>query len=187
MLATLDLAVNEAFAPLRQGFLLVFFAWFTEIGTGVTAMAVGAAVSAVLWSSGRSGWVAPLWLTFLGAEATTWALKFAAARVRPPNLEGIEALSPSFPSAHATVALAVYGYVALVVAAGAPRHRAIIFGGAGVAIFLIGFSRLFLSLHYLTDVLAGYAVAAVWLWIGWRWATRAHPASARHPTLPRAH
>lgn len=170
MLAALDLAVNEAFAPLRQGTLLSFFAWFTEIGTGITAIAVGLAVSALLWSTGRIAGVAPLWLTFLGAEATTWGMKFATARVRPPNLEGIEALSSSFPSAHATVALAMYGYLALVVAAGAPRYRTRVFACAEVLILLIGFSRMYLSLHYLTDVLAGYVVAAAWLWVGWRWA-----------------
>jgi undecaprenyl-diphosphatase len=43
---------------------------------------------------------------------------------------------------------------------------------AGIAIALIGFSRIFLSLHYLSDVLAGYAIAAVWLWIGWRMTPR---------------
>ena len=114
-----------------------------------------------------------LWLTLLGAEATTWSLKFAAGRLRPPFLPGIEALSPSFPSAHATVALSLYGYLALVVAAGAPGHRRAVFVCAGAVIVLIGFSRVFLSLHYLSDVLAGYAVAAAWLWVGWRKAPRA--------------
>ena len=171
MLATLDLAVNEAFAPLRHDTLLAFFAWFTEIGTGITGLAVGASASALLWSLGRAAWVPPLWLTFIGAEATTWATKFATARVRPPNLEGIEALSPSFPSAHATVALALYGYLALAAAAaGEPRRRGMVLACAGMVVVLIGFSRIFLSLHYLTDVLAGYAVAAAWLWVGWRWA-----------------
>ena len=168
MLDALDLAVNAAFAPFRHGVLLAGFAWFTNTGTGATAFAVGLAASALLWSGGRGRWVAPLWLTLAGAEATTWALKFAVGRVRPPQLDGIAAASPSFPSAHATVALALYGYLALAAAAGAPGRRWTILACAGLAIALIGFSRIFLSLHYLTDVLAGYAVAAVWLWAGWR-------------------
>ena len=181
MLATLDLAVNEAFAPWRSGALLAFFAWFTEVGTGITALAVGASASALLWSAGRAALVAPLWLTLLGAEATTWGLKFATARVRPPNLEGIEVLSPSFPSAHATVALALYGYLALAVAAGAPGRRGTALALAGAFIALIGFSRIFLSVHYLTDVLAGYAVAAAWLWVGWRWAGQRRAADGSGP------
>jgi membrane-associated phospholipid phosphatase len=172
VLDALDLAVNSAFAPFHHGLLLTGFAWFTDVGAGVTAVAVGLAASALLWSGGRSRWIAPLWLTLIGAEATTWSLKFAVARLRPAHLEGISAASPSFPSAHATVALALYGYLALAVAAAAPGQCRMTFTCAGIAIALIGFSRIFLSLHYLSDVLAGYAIAAVWLWIGWRMTPR---------------
>jgi undecaprenyl-diphosphatase len=172
VLDAVDLAVNGVFAPFRHRILLAGFTWFTNIGSGVTAFAVGLAASALLWSGGRGRWIGPLWLTLAGAEATTWTLKFAAGRLRPPHLDGIAAASPSFPSAHATVALALYGYLALTVAAGAPGRRRAILACAGVAIALIGFSRIFLSLHYLTDVLAGYAVAAAWLWIGWRMTPR---------------
>lgn len=168
MLEAFDAAVNAALTPWRQGMLLVAVAWFTDIGAGHTAVAVAAVASALLWSGGRGRFVAPLWLVFLGAEATTWSIKFAVGRLRPPSLPGIEALSPSFPSAHATVALALYGFMALTVAAGAPRHRSAILGCGVLLVFLIGFSRIVLSLHYLTDVLAGYAIAAAWLWFGWR-------------------
>ena len=161
---------------------MLAFAWFTDVGAGITAVAVGLSASALLWSSGRGRYAGPLWLVLLGAEATTWSMKFAVARLRPPNLAGIEAASPSFPSAHATVALALYGYLALVVAASAPRHRAAVLGGAGLAIVLIGFSRIFLSLHYLTDVLAGYAIAAAWLWFGWR-----RVSAAPTPLAPGSH
>lgn len=173
MFTALDAAAASALAPFRHGALLAAFAWLTDVGAGHTAFAVGLAASALLWSGGRGAFVGPLWLTLLGAEATTWSLKFAAGRLRPPFLPGIEAASPSFPSAHATVALSLYGYLALVVAAGAPRRRRAVFFCAGALVALVGFSRVFLSLHYLSDVLAGYAIAAAWLWVGWRTASRA--------------
>jgi len=172
MLDALDIAINAAFAPWRQGLLLAGFAWLTDMASESSAVAVALVASALLWSGGRAARVGPLWLTLTGAEATTWTLKFAAGRLRPPHLDGIEAASASFPSGHATVAVALFGYLALVVAADAPRHRRAVLACAGIWIALIGFSRMFLSLHYLTDVLAGYAIAAAWLWFGWRISAR---------------
>ena len=154
---------------------------------GATGAAVVLAVSAVLWSGRRGRAAAALWLCCVGAEATTWALKFAVARARPAFLDGITAASPSFPSAHATVAGSVYGFVALLAAQGAGRGRGAVLGAGAAIVLLVGFSRVFLSLHYLTDVLAGYAVAGAWLWLGWRWArgevAHVHD-SARHSAPP---
>ena len=83
---------------------------------------MGLVASGLLWSSGRAPLVAPFWIAFIGAEATTWSVKFLTARARPPFLDGLTAASPSFPSAHSTVVVAVYGYLALAIAAGAPER-----------------------------------------------------------------
>lgn len=166
----MDAAVNLFFAPYREGPPLALFLWLTELGTGATGAVVVLAVSAVLWSF-RRGWaVPPLLLCFVGAEATTWVLKFAVGRTRPTFLDGVSAASPSFPSAHATVALSVYGFVTLLAAHGAGQRRGAVLCAGAALILLIGFSRVFLSLHYVTDVLAGYTVAAAWLWPAWRMA-----------------
>ena len=184
----MDDAVNLFFTPYREGLPLLLFLWLTEIGTGATGAAVVLAVSAVLWSVGRGRVAALLCLCFVGAEATTWALKFAVARARPDFLDGITAASPSFPSAHATVAGSVYGFVALLAASDAGRWRGAVLGVGAAIVLLVGFSRVFLSLHYFTDVLAGYAVAGVWLLLAWRLARPYVPnpatASAHLPTRP---
>ena len=129
----MDQAINTFFAPWREGLPLAFFLWLTETGTGAAGAAIVLAVSAILWSAGRGRLAPLLWLCFVGAEATTWALKFAVGRVRPVFLDGITAASPSFPSAHATVALSVYGFVALLAAHGAGRWRgAVLAAGAAL-------------------------------------------------------
>ena len=167
-LVVLDGRVNAWLLPLRHRGLLIAFGWLTGAGEGVTAAAVGVSASGLLWAGGRAGLVMPFWVTLIGAEATTWSVKFLVARVRPPFLEGVTAASPSFPSAHATVSLAVYGFLALAVADGvAPEHRTAVFAAAALLILLIMFSRVFLSVHYLSDVLGGAVVAAFWLVIGW--------------------
>ena len=169
LVVLLDGLVQAGLAPLRTRPMLVAFDWLTQSGTGGTGAAVALAASGLLWSSGRASLVGPLWLAFVGAEATTWSVKFLTARARPPFLEGLTAASPSFPSAHATVAVVVYGFVALSIAATAPeRWRPEIFAAAAVLVVLIGFSRLLLSLHYLSDVVGGMVVGAFWLLLAWR-------------------
>jgi undecaprenyl-diphosphatase len=75
------------------------------------------------------------------------------------------ASSFSFPSGHALVSLAVYGSLALVVArhTRSRRRAAAILAVAAIWILAIGFSRLYLGVHFLSDVLAGYAAGAAWL------------------------
>ncbi len=168
-LVTLDGLVNAGLAPFRTRLPLAGFAWLTQVGTGAAGAAIGLVASGLLWSAGRAALVGPLWLAFVGAQATTWSLKFVTARVRPPFLEGVTAASPSFPSAHATVSVAMYGFLALAIAQDLPQEgRWAVFGVAGLLIALIGFSRIILSLHYLSDVVAGGLVGAAWVVLGWR-------------------
>lgn len=164
----LDGLVQAGLRPLRVRPLLLAFNWLTQMGTGGTGAAVALAGSALMWAGGRGPLVLPFWLCFVGAEATCWSAKFLLGRVRPPFLEGITAGSPSFPSAHATVAVSVYGFLALAVMAGT-GDRFWIPVAATLLIGLIMLSRLLLSLHYLSDVLGGMLVGAAWVLLCWRW------------------
>jgi len=170
-LVTLDGALNAGLAPLRSKLALAGFGWLTQIGTGAAGTIVALVASGLFWSDGRNRLILPIWVAFLGAQTTTWSLKFVTHRARPPFLDGVTAASPSFPSAHATVSTAIYGFIALAVAAGLePGQRWTVYAAAAALILLIWFSRLFLSLHYLTDVAAGGLVGLFWLLLGWRMA-----------------
>lgn len=160
-----DNAVGAAFGLDRTGAVVHAGAlWVTAMGTGAAGAAVALSATALLWSSGRRRLAAPLWITFLGAEATTWGVKFLSGRPRPTFIEAVAEVSPSFPSAHATTAVAVYGFVALAAAGGlaGPARRGVVAGAVMMAL-LIGASRVVLSVHYLTDVLGGYLVGGAWL------------------------
>ena len=177
-LLALDQAVNDGLTPLRHGLPLAAFRFLTTMGTEATALPVAAVASGLLAAGRRGRLMAPLWLVLLGAEATTYGLKYLVNRPRPPVLAGLAAISPSFPSAHATVAVALYGFLALAIAAGLPSRRTMVLAGAATVILAIGASRLVLSLHYLSDVLAGYAIGGAWLLAGLRWAV---PQRAQYP------
>ena len=161
---TYDDLVGTNFVANPGGAPLAGALWITQMGTGAAGCAVVLAATALLWSAGRASLVPPMWTVFLGAEATTWAVKFLSGRARPTFIEAMAEVSPSFPSAHATTAVAVYGFVAIAALRGLPGPgRRVIAAGALVLALLIGASRLVLSVHYLTDVLGGYLVALAWL------------------------
>ncbi len=165
----IDLAVNAAFAPYRTPALLAAFLWITTMGTGACRLAMAGSASAMLWSAGRTALLRPLWITVIGTEATVWATKFAVDRPRPAFLPGVAtASSPSFPSAHSAGTLAIVGILAVLVASHRTgrAERAAVWGIAAAVVLLIGFSRLFLNVHYLSDVASGFLVGGLWLLLG---------------------
>jgi membrane-associated phospholipid phosphatase len=70
----------------------------------------------------------------------------------------------AYPSGHSTQAIVSWGMLAVVALAGRSR-RARIFGltAAAVVVLLVGASRVYLGVHWLTDVLGGYALGGAWL------------------------
>ena len=167
-LIRLDNSVNALFAPFRAPWLVQAFIWITALGAGPAITGVVVTATALLWSQGRTRVLAPLWITFVGALGTTWAGKYAIGRTRPIFLDAVTAASPSFPSGHATASTALIGFLAYVIARDLPssRQRFEVVFWAAVIIGLICFSRIFLSLHYLSDIAAGLIVGAFWLLVG---------------------
>jgi membrane-associated phospholipid phosphatase len=142
------------------------FRFVTELG-GASWLALVTAVAAVyLARVGRRQDVVLLVVTLVGAQALTWSLKAAFRRDRPSFDDPVATASSfSYPSGHALVSLAVYGALAYVLLGSlhSPRVRAACLAGAGVLVAAIGFSRLYLGVHYLSDVLAGYCAGLAWL------------------------
>lgn len=162
-LVTLDGVVNVGLKAVRTRTTLAAGAWISQIGTGAAGAIVCLVLTGALWSGGRTRWLVSIWIALIGSQITTWSLKFITARQRPDFLDGITAASPSFPSAHATVSMAVYGIGALAIADGLAEGRTAVFAVAAALILSISFSRLLLSLHYLTDVVAGATIGLFWV------------------------
>jgi membrane-associated phospholipid phosphatase len=101
-----------------------------------------------------------------GAGLLNGLLKFSFARVRPPSyfdypLPG----SPSFPSGHALYAASVFGGLAVLLTARMQSRllQLLVWVVAVSLIFLVGLSRVYLGVHYPSDVLAGYAIGIIWV------------------------
>jgi undecaprenyl-diphosphatase len=109
-----------------------------------------------------------LWLALGGAVILYESFKSGVGRARPPAAQMIvHAGGYAYPSGHATQATVVWGLLAFLLATGrprpAPRTQALILVTAATVILLVGATRIYLGVHWLTDVLGGYALGAVWL------------------------
>ena len=131
------------------------------------------------------GWLA----AFAGGGLLDEMLKLAIRRPRPPYASAfLHHYSWSFPSGHAMGSLIGYGmlaYVLTVLWIHRPRAQVAVALGAAVLIVAIGLSRLYLGVHYFSDVVGGYAAGLLWLSacisgieVARRWRTGVPPGAA---------
>jgi undecaprenyl-diphosphatase len=110
---------------------------------------------------------AALWLAvaMIGSVLLDLALKYAYHRVRPAAFYGVTARYYSFPSGHALSSLCFYGVMAGLLSARVKSlpWRIVMWAVAGLLVVAIGLSRIYLGVHYPSDVVAGYLAAAVWV------------------------
>lgn len=105
-----------------------------------------------------------IWISMVGAALMTWAMKLAFNRPRPmlwPRL--VQEYGASFPSGHSLYAM-VFGVLMIILS----RHlaapmRLTVIGLAVLWIVSVGLSRVYLGVHYPTDVLGGWAFGWVWV------------------------
>lgn len=166
-LTQFDLTVLEWFhrhntvVGLRIGQAISFLgsiAFMTTLGIGVAMV--------LAWS--REWLALTTWAAALGgAGLLDGLLKVAIRRPRPAYASAyFTGRSFSFPSGHAMASLVAYGMVAYFLArfwAGKQSTRVTLFLGASILALAIGVSRLYLGVHYFSDVVGGYAAGSVWL------------------------
>jgi undecaprenyl-diphosphatase len=107
-----------------------------------------------------------LLVTMLGAGLLNWLLKLLFQRTRPVPFFGLATPSSySFPSGHALASFCFYGALAALVTARLRSRwlRAAVWAAAVIVIAAVGFTRIYLGVHYASDVIAGYAAAFVWV------------------------
>ena len=110
---------------------------------------------------------AAVWMIFtmVGGLILEITLKQVFHRTRPEAYFVIEPHSYSFPSGHSLMSFCIYGVLAGLLTARikSPCLRVLIWACAAVLVAAIGLSRIYLGVHYPSDVLAGYLAAAVWV------------------------
>ena len=167
-----DAAVHVRVAALRTAGRTAFVTVLTDAGGVLVTLVAG--IGAFAWLVRRREHMrATAWATALGfGQAVILGAKVFYHRPRPTD-----AIVPvhgfSFPSAHAFTGAVLYGLLAWLVWPHLRTGwaRALTVAGAVSMALAVGASRVYLGVHYPTDVLAGWALGAAWL-VAARWAVR---------------
>ncbi|TAN32723.1 phosphatase PAP2 family protein [Patescibacteria group bacterium] len=161
----LDKYLNQEFVG-SGGKFLQGLGIFIDSASGMVVFGVIGLIAALYFCKTKK-WRELALFFAAGAGAVFWELflKWVFGRPRPGALSPTDGFS--FPSGHATVSLAVFGAIIYLFA---PRiknknWRKIFIGACALFILLIGVSRVYLGVHWFSDVVAGFALGLVWLWL----------------------
>ena len=118
-----------------------------------------------VWRRGHTRLAVFLIVTTLGGGLLDTIVKEVVGRPRPSMAEPVAtARGKSFPSGHAMSSTVAYGSLLLVfMPVIGRRYRPFVFAGAVILVLAIGFSRLALGVHYITDVVGGVVLGLAWL------------------------
>lgn len=156
---TASISENVGTATLRA------FWVFTHFGDSLTLAVLGFTVGVALWFTRRRA-LALAWVLAVGGNALlNPALKGVFERVRPLHENGlVSELGWSFPSGHTSGATVAYGMLAYIAVRSLPAvwHLPAVLTAVALA-FTVGCSRIFLRVHFASDVAAGFASGAAWL------------------------
>jgi membrane-associated phospholipid phosphatase len=165
-LVSIDGSVVSWLHSHATGFPTLLMSAVTWLGGAQVLLAITLLAALALLVRRRVAHAALMGAALAGSEALNWALKAAFERPRPSFSDPLAtAAGFSFPSGHAMVSLSVYGALAFVIAASAGSRRAqlLVVISATVLVLAIGFSRVYLGVHYASDVLAAYSAGLAWL------------------------
>ena len=160
-----DLRVSALVQTLRTPALTRAMVFVTDLGRwqGIAVGGFALSLGLALWR--RKADIVAIVLALLFGTATIVLIKTHVHRARPEPGNAITFESSfSFPSGHTFVATVFYGLATFVLlrAARGPARSGIFLGGV-VLVLLVGFSRVYLGVHWPSDVLASFAAGSVWL------------------------
>jgi undecaprenyl-diphosphatase len=165
-LTLLDQSSYALVQELRHPASDTFFLVVTSLGNWPVLLMVGALTLLWLILNNRDVSAVILVAGIAGGEVLVFVLKVLFQRPRPvPFFAALHLDSASFPSGHAFVGLVFYGLIVYMLLGSTGNLRAklaLVTGGSFFAM-TIGLSRIYLGVHWLSDVLAGFALAALWL------------------------
>ena len=160
--------------PIGPLWLEQMFRDLTSLGSPVVLALVTIAVAGYFWLERNRGAALFVVLAVAGGAALAIVLKFGFARPRPELVSLIvDETSFAFPSGHAAMATITYLTLGVLLAQSQERWsiKLYLLGVALFIAFLVGVSRVYLGVHWPTDVLAGWCVGTAWALACWLVAT----------------
>jgi undecaprenyl-diphosphatase len=156
--------------PIGPWWLEVLFSDFTSLGSAAVLVFMALVVCGYFVLIRRYFRAVLVIGSFIGAQILNSVLKFGFARPRPSIVAPLgEVHTLSFPSGHAMLSAVIYLTLGILLAS-TQKQRGIrwyIMGVAVVIALLVGGSRVYLGVHYPTDVIAGWAAGLAWACLCW--------------------
>lgn len=187
--AEFDAAIIAAISAMRSPALTAVMRVWTTLGGGVAVTAVVVVVCAVGWRIGRRDVAVAVAVSVAGGMLLSTALKLIVARGRPSAVAALIAPpgTHSFPSGHAMASLCLAAAIgSLVLLSRRSRStKTSLVGVLALYALGVGFSRVYLGVHWPSDVVASWLLGGVWLSVaprGLRSLVRA-AGTAGNPTM----
>ena len=162
----IDIATEQFILSMHNLAFDKIFNLITQFGGTVFSALVFVAICYFLWREQRS-FLGYFMSIFVINEILTFLIKVGIGRQRPlGSLKYLE-FNGSMPSGHVTASMFLYGYICFLIYRLWPstsRFRSTLILALILAIVLIGFSRLYLDVHYLSDVLVGFVIGGASLY-----------------------
>jgi undecaprenyl-diphosphatase len=163
--------------------------WFEDVMRDMTGLGgIGVVIGSSLVLAGYLGLhrryvdIGVLAASVVGAQVVSAVIKHWVERARPDLVSHeAEIYSASFPSGHTLMATVIYVTFAMLIAADFPERRVrdYLLGVAWLVSFAVGTSRIYLGVHWPSDVLAGWCIGALWMLAMRHFLPRLRHASAR--------
>ncbi len=152
----------------RAGSLSRILYVLTWLGSGYGTVGLSVVGSYVLYRQKKKRNILILWLLMAGIGLSVQLGKRTFVRRRPAQVAYYAEVGYSFPSGHSATAMTLYGLLGYWLVRGRRRirNRWLVGLGAAGLILVVGFSRIYLGVHFLSDVLGGYLLGACWLIVG---------------------
>ena len=158
----IDFLVEQYIFSIKNSTLDSFFYIITQFGGWICITVLFLLVCLFLWKNNRHFLHYFVWF-FVINEVLTYVIKIIVGRLRPLGGATYLEFSGSMPSGHATASIFLYGYICFLLTKyyRGGRQKAIVITFSTLLILLIGFSRLYLDVHYLCDVIVGFAIGGM--------------------------
>lgn len=165
-IVAIDYFISSQMSLLRESDIINIFILITSFASTPMTILVFLCTAIFCWLIQQRRVIVGLLIVTVGSSAFTFLSKSLISRTRPADILLFER-TYSFPSGHATITMALYGFIAYLLIR---FHRnfsqqVLIFVSAVFFMILIGLSRIVLNEHYFSDVLGGYLVGGLWLTI----------------------
>lgn len=164
----LDLFIKEWLQVREVSWLIQLMRFITDLGSPMTFALLS--IMVFIWLGRRKKWLEAVasYVCLLSAWLLMDCLKIVFARPRPMGEVFTVATGFSFPSGHAMISMAYYGFLAiLLLTQYKSRWNRIFAVGLLGLIICIGFSRIYLNVHYFSDVMMGYVLGLLVLYANW--------------------